>query len=188
MDSEGEAVMMDWEAPLMVAHAEAIAPTEGLDVLNIGGYFELLMIGGLFVAPWLRGDAATVVYTARRMTCGSEELLCILFTFPFVLSCTGFGLGLVDEALQKRKPRTHTIIEAHPAVYDKVRQGATGATDPHVVDRIDALIRSCVSSIYTQDLDGSARCSYIRSQDPAKTYKIRLRFIMIKLGPATIIL
>ncbi|KAI9205620.1 S-adenosyl-L-methionine-dependent methyltransferase, partial [Polychytrium aggregatum] len=29
----------------------------------------------------------------------------------------GFGLGLVDKELQKLKPRTHTIIEAHPDVY-----------------------------------------------------------------------
>lgn len=32
----------------------------------------------------------------------------------------GFGLGLVDEALQKLSPRTHTIIEAHPDVYAKM--------------------------------------------------------------------
>ncbi|CAG8794377.1 17698_t:CDS:2 [Gigaspora margarita] len=29
----------------------------------------------------------------------------------------GFGLGLIDTAIQKYKPRTHTIIEAHPDVY-----------------------------------------------------------------------
>eukprot|EP00939_MAST-03C_sp_MAST-3C-sp1_P001982 g1982.t1 len=29
----------------------------------------------------------------------------------------GFGLGLVDTAIQKRKPSAHTIIEAHPQVY-----------------------------------------------------------------------
>jgi hypothetical protein len=26
----------------------------------------------------------------------------------------GFGLGLVDEEIQKHKPRSHTIVEAHP--------------------------------------------------------------------------
>jgi len=26
----------------------------------------------------------------------------------------GFGLGLMDEALQKYKPAHHTIVEAHP--------------------------------------------------------------------------
>lgn len=29
----------------------------------------------------------------------------------------GFGLGLMDEALQKYKPAHHTIVEAHPDVY-----------------------------------------------------------------------
>lgn len=58
---------MSWEAPLMEAHAVAVANQEGWDVLNIG-----------------------------------------------------FGLGLVDAAIQKRNPRTHTIIEAHPQVHAKM--------------------------------------------------------------------
>eukprot|EP01125_Pyxidicula_operculata_P011843 TRINITY_DN3877_c0_g1_i2.p1 TRINITY_DN3877_c0_g1~~TRINITY_DN3877_c0_g1_i2.p1 ORF type:complete len:366 (-),score=80.04 TRINITY_DN3877_c0_g1_i2:64-999(-) len=29
----------------------------------------------------------------------------------------GFGLGLIDDEIQKFKPRSHTIIEAHPDVY-----------------------------------------------------------------------
>ena len=29
----------------------------------------------------------------------------------------GFGMGMVDEAIQRRAPRSHTIIEAHPDVY-----------------------------------------------------------------------
>ncbi|PRP78241.1 arginine N-methyltransferase 2 [Planoprotostelium fungivorum] len=32
----------------------------------------------------------------------------------------GFGLGLVDEALQKYKPASHTIVEAHPDVYARM--------------------------------------------------------------------
>eukprot|EP00055_Hartaetosiga_balthica_P009856 m.40401 g.40401 ORF g.40401 m.40401 type:complete len:359 (-) comp6924_c0_seq1:839-1915(-) len=32
----------------------------------------------------------------------------------------GFGLGLVDTAIQKHNPRTHTIVEAHPDVYKKM--------------------------------------------------------------------
>ncbi|KAJ3106190.1 hypothetical protein HDU97_006823 [Phlyctochytrium planicorne] len=32
----------------------------------------------------------------------------------------GFGMGLVDGYLQARKPKTHTIIEAHPDVYKKM--------------------------------------------------------------------
>ncbi|KAF9160409.1 hypothetical protein DFQ26_005531 [Actinomortierella ambigua] len=64
LDADKNGVMMGWELPLMVRHAEVIAPTEGLRVLNVG-----------------------------------------------------FGLGLIDRELQKRKPVEHTIIEAHPDVY-----------------------------------------------------------------------
>ncbi|KAI9007243.1 S-adenosyl-L-methionine-dependent methyltransferase [Gaertneriomyces semiglobifer] len=73
LDSESNAVMMGWEAPLMTLHAHVIAPEEGLDVLNVG-----------------------------------------------------FGLGLIDEELQKLKPRTHTIIEAHPDVYAKMIEDGWG--------------------------------------------------------------
>ncbi len=29
----------------------------------------------------------------------------------------GFGLGIIDAAIQRHAPRSHTIIEAHPDVY-----------------------------------------------------------------------
>ena len=32
----------------------------------------------------------------------------------------GFGLGLVDSAIQSHNPRSHTIVEAHPDVLRKV--------------------------------------------------------------------
>jgi protein arginine N-methyltransferase 2 len=64
LDSELNAVMMGWEAPIMEKTAKILCPKEGLSVLNIG-----------------------------------------------------FGLGLMDEALQKYKPAHHTIVEAHPDVY-----------------------------------------------------------------------
>eukprot|EP00884_Botryococcus_braunii_P018060 jgi/Botrbrau1/4938/Bobra.0122s0020.1 len=32
----------------------------------------------------------------------------------------GFGLGLVDQAIQQRNPRSHTIVEAHPDVYARM--------------------------------------------------------------------
>ncbi|KAL2914146.1 Arginine N-methyltransferase 2 [Polyrhizophydium stewartii] len=67
LDSDGNAVMMGWEAPLMELHAKTIAPTAGLDVLNVG-----------------------------------------------------FGLGIMDTYLQALSPASHTIIEAHPDVYQKM--------------------------------------------------------------------
>ncbi|KAF7729657.1 hypothetical protein EC973_004030 [Apophysomyces ossiformis] len=36
MDENNDAVMMGWEAPLMVEHAKVMCPREGLDVLNVG--------------------------------------------------------------------------------------------------------------------------------------------------------
>jgi type IV protein arginine methyltransferase len=36
MDEDGEAVMMQWEDPLMKAHAALLCHKEGLDVVNIG--------------------------------------------------------------------------------------------------------------------------------------------------------
>jgi len=34
----------------------------------------------------------------------------------------GFGMGIVDTAFQKFKPRTHTIVEAHPGVLKKMSE------------------------------------------------------------------
>ncbi|XP_042376052.1 protein arginine N-methyltransferase 2-like [Zingiber officinale] len=68
MDSESKAVMMDWERPLMEAHARAVCGGGGGGrVLNVG-----------------------------------------------------FGMGLVDEAIQRYGPVEHTIVEAHPDVYDRM--------------------------------------------------------------------
>lgn len=33
----------------------------------------------------------------------------------------GFGMGMIDTALQARRPATHTIIEAHPDVLQKMK-------------------------------------------------------------------
>ncbi|XP_020579150.1 protein arginine N-methyltransferase 2 [Phalaenopsis equestris] len=38
----------------------------------------------------------------------------------------GFGMGLVDEAIQRYKPLEHTIVEAHPEVYDRMIQSGWG--------------------------------------------------------------
>ncbi|XP_077219974.1 ankyrin repeat family protein isoform X2 [Tasmannia lanceolata] len=41
----------------------------------------------------------------------------------------GFGMGLVDTAIQQYKPRTHTIVEAHPEVYDRMLRSGWGEKD-----------------------------------------------------------
>ncbi|XP_044390562.1 protein arginine N-methyltransferase 2 isoform X2 [Triticum aestivum] len=67
MDAESKAVMMEWERPLMEAHARAVCAAGGGKVLNVG-----------------------------------------------------FGMGLVDQAIQRYEPEEHTIIEAHPEVYARM--------------------------------------------------------------------
>ena len=39
----------------------------------------------------------------------------------------GFGMGIIDGALQRRGPGEHVIIEAHPRVYEAMQ--AAGWTD-----------------------------------------------------------
>lgn len=38
----------------------------------------------------------------------------------------GFGMGLVDTAIQQYSPMSHTIVEAHPEVYDRMLQTGWG--------------------------------------------------------------
>ena len=69
LDNDDDAVMMEWERPLMKAHASILTQNgaKGKRVLNVG-----------------------------------------------------FGLGIIDTALQLHAPSSHVIIEAHPTVYEKM--------------------------------------------------------------------
>ena len=66
LDTEDDAVMMQWEAPLMEAHAARLCAAGGT-VMNIG-----------------------------------------------------FGMGIVDRAIQSHAPAGHVIVEAHPMVHAKM--------------------------------------------------------------------
>eukprot|EP00986_Skeletonema_menzelii_P002420 scaffold652_cov142-Skeletonema_menzelii.AAC.7 len=68
LDNDNDAVMMEWERPLMMAHAQILtSEMKGKRVMNIG-----------------------------------------------------FGLGIIDTALQGYEPSLHVICEAHPTVYKKM--------------------------------------------------------------------
>ncbi|KAK1317668.1 hypothetical protein QJS10_CPA05g01279 [Acorus calamus] len=41
----------------------------------------------------------------------------------------GFGMGLIDTAIQQHTPVKHTIIEAHPEVYDRMLRSGWGEKD-----------------------------------------------------------
>jgi type IV protein arginine methyltransferase len=45
------------------------------------------------------------------------DILCEGRAEGFSIVNVGFGLGIVDEMIQKMKPGRHVIIEAHPDVY-----------------------------------------------------------------------
>jgi len=76
MDPQGDAVMMEWETPLMQLHA------------------KLICSGSL-------GD--DVVPSSDRS----------------VLNI-GFGMGIIDACIEAYGCKNHTIIEAHPQVYQKM--------------------------------------------------------------------
>jgi protein arginine N-methyltransferase 2 len=67
LDSDEDAVMMEWERPLMEAHAQILMEGTGRRVMNVG-----------------------------------------------------FGMGIIDTALQNMQPSQHIIIEAHPDVYKRM--------------------------------------------------------------------
>ena len=86
LDTEDDAVMMEWERPLMEAHCELLCGPPGA--------------GG--------GDGAAA----------DGAMVDVLNV--------GFGMGIFDGMVQRRaaaaggRVRTHTICEAHPAVYAKM--------------------------------------------------------------------
>lgn len=67
LDADKDAVMMEWERPLMDAHAQILMEGGRKSVMNIG-----------------------------------------------------FGMGIIDSALQKLEPTVHYIVEAHPDVYKRM--------------------------------------------------------------------
>lgn len=61
----------------------------------------------------------------------------------------GFGMGLVDTAIQQYAPVTHTIIEAHPEVYKRMIQ--TGWADKQNVKIVFGRWQDVISQLETYD-------------------------------------
>mmetsp|Transcript_16464 Transcript_16464/g.21823 ORF Transcript_16464/g.21823 Transcript_16464/m.21823 type:complete len:438 (-) Transcript_16464:222-1535(-) len=77
LDDDDDAVMMEWERPIMDAHASILLPSND-----------------------------------NQDTQEQQQLRRVLNI--------GFGMGIIDTALQERNPTKHVIIEAHPQVYAKM--------------------------------------------------------------------
>lgn len=61
----------------------------------------------------------------------------------------GFGMGLVDAAIQQYAPVTHTIVEAHPEVYKRMIQ--TGWGDKENVKIVFGRWQDVISQLETYD-------------------------------------
>ena len=73
LDADSDAVMMEWERPLMKAHAQIMM--EQISPADTAGTYKKRVLN------------------------------------------VGFGMGIIDSALQELGPSLHIIIEAHPDVY-----------------------------------------------------------------------
>ncbi|KAJ9076805.1 Arginine N-methyltransferase 2 [Entomophthora muscae] len=66
----------------------------------------------------------------------------------------GFGLGLIDNELQLRKPASHTIVEAHPDVYSHMLETGWGSKPGVRIifgrwqDNMDAISDRCYDGIF----------------------------------------
>lgn len=111
LDSADDAVMMEWETPLMEAHADILLG-DNLDMF--GDMFGSLSsaLTPLVTTPFQ--TISTSIETNHSVISSSIQQ-----QEPHRRSVLniGFGMGIIDGALQRRNPGHHTIIEAHPAVY-----------------------------------------------------------------------
>ncbi|PNW88902.1 hypothetical protein CHLRE_01g050050v5 [Chlamydomonas reinhardtii] len=125
LDADGEAVMMGWERPLMLRHAEVICPNahhkhqeEEAVAAQVVESIEAMAVTEAAKAeagPSSQAAAAASAAAGSKRRKGGHVVN------------VGFGLGIVDTAIQTHSPDRHTIIEAHPDVLEHMTR--TGWAD-----------------------------------------------------------
>ncbi|KAG2425346.1 hypothetical protein HXX76_013760 [Chlamydomonas incerta] len=135
LDAEGEAVMMGWERPLMLRHAEVICPNardkhQAAEAAAAEATVEQAREQA--VAQTAEAVVAMAVTEAAQAEAGPSSQAAAAVAAAaggkrrkggHVVN-VGFGLGIVDAAIQSHAPDRHTIIEAHPDVLEHmVRTG-----------------------------------------------------------------
>ncbi|KAL7556093.1 hypothetical protein ACA910_008064 [Epithemia clementina (nom. ined.)] len=96
LDSDRDAVMMEWERPLMRAHAQILMQSDDKDNHGEG-------------AISMDSNAAHTTTTSDPGSTGKTVLN------------VGFGMGIIDSILQDYyQPAKHYIVEAHPDVYQRM--------------------------------------------------------------------
>ena len=126
LDTEDDAVMMQWEAPLMEAHAVRLCAAGGT-VMNIG-----FGMAARSKCPLGRAPARSLRLPRARLAALSTSALpgkdpqplprvlelaaSKAADFPWDHS----GMGIIDRAIQSHAPAGHVIVEAHPMVHAKM--------------------------------------------------------------------
>ena len=100
LDSDQDAVMMEWERPLMQAHAQILMATNDANA----------------------GITTPSATTATQQQQQQQQQESLPPTRKSVMNI-GFGMGIIDTILQQHfQPSLHIIVEAHPDVYKKMIQ------------------------------------------------------------------
>jgi type IV protein arginine methyltransferase len=114
LDADQDAVMMEWERPLMKAHAEILM----MMMPNSAGDNDPVVevaVGSPTTAPPPTSSTPPLVRPNKR-----------------VLN-VGFGMGIIDGILQDDyHPAHHIIIEAHPDVYRRMQETGWTSRGPNV--------------------------------------------------------
>lgn len=72
-----------------------------------------------WIGDALRDESGSAVMMAWEAPIMEASALAVAKGGGDVLN-VGFGLGLIDEAIQRLRPASHTIVEAHPDVYQRM--------------------------------------------------------------------
>ncbi|KAG2430741.1 hypothetical protein HYH02_013580 [Chlamydomonas schloesseri] len=139
LDADGEAVMMGWERPLMLRHAELICPNARNKHEAAEAAAEEATVAqarteaASQAAEAAQAVAAMAVTEAAKAEAGPSSQAAAAAAAGgkrrkggHVVN-VGFGLGIVDTAIQSHRPDRHTIIEAHPDVLEHMAR--TGWAD-----------------------------------------------------------
>lgn len=119
LDEENDAVMMEWERPIMDLHAKILMTSQHS---NIEGYEQENNNQHQQPSMALDDDAAVLPDAAAVAVSNDDDNNTnndITYERRSVLNI-GYGLGIIDNALQQYNPLQHIIIEAHPDVYQRM--------------------------------------------------------------------
>eukprot|EP00158_Paraphelidium_tribonemae_P002108 Partr_v1_DN25131_c1_g1_i1_m76969 putative arginine N-methyltransferase 2 len=142
----GDAVMMEWERPLMAKHASVVCQMDASFTLSNDESSSKM------------SDRNSLSHMPRPEVDGGEE------EEPFRVLNVGFGLGIVDSFIHNalvEKARenptrrfVHYIMEAHPGVHAKMAENgwvSTSTTNPELVI-FKSSWQDAVEEIYSQGL------------------------------------